>query len=60
MTVVLPPLLLERLKEPVLVNSLTSLESDASKTNQHTAKQYDDLGLANYEAIESFQRWQRK
>ncbi len=40
--------------------SLTSIELDAPKTNQHTSQQYDALGLANYEAIESFQRWQRK
>lgn len=40
--------------------SLTSLEHDAPKINQHSAQQYDALGLANYEAIESFQRWQRK
>jgi glucosamine-6-phosphate deaminase len=40
--------------------SLTSMELDSPKTNQHSAQQYDALGLANYEAIESFQRWQRK
>ena len=39
--------------------SLTSLELEATKTNQGTAQAYDSLGLANYEAIESFQRWQK-
>ncbi len=38
--------------------SLTSMELEATKTNQGTAQAYDSLGLANYEAIESFQRWQ--
>jgi glucosamine-6-phosphate deaminase len=39
--------------------SLTSMEHDAPKSNQRTAQQYDALGLANYEAIESVHRWQR-
>ena len=39
--------------------SLTSMENDITKVNQHTAQQYDDLGLANYEAIEGFQRWRK-
>jgi glucosamine-6-phosphate deaminase len=39
--------------------SLTTLELEATKTNQGTAQAYDSLGLANYEAIESFQRWQK-
>jgi len=61
MAVPASPMQLERkMRALSRYQSLTSLEADASKTNQHTAKQYDDLGLANYEAIESFQRWQRK
>ena len=36
--------------------SLSSQELDTPKLNQNTAQQYDALGLANYEAIESFQR----
>lgn len=36
--------------------SLSSQELDAPKLNQQTAQQYDELGLANYEAIEIFQR----
>lgn len=39
--------------------SLTAMEQDAGVINQQTAQQYDDLGLANYEAIESFQRRSR-
>ncbi len=39
--------------------SLTSLEQNAAATNRDTAHSYDALGLANYEAIESFQRWRR-
>lgn len=40
-------------------NSLSSLEKAAPQVNQTTAQQYDALGLANYEAIESYQRWSR-
>ncbi len=39
--------------------SLSSLESNAAEQNRANAKQYDALGLAEYEAIESFQRWTR-
>lgn len=39
--------------------SLTSLERESTKSNQQTAQQYDSLGLAHYEAIESFQRGRR-
>jgi glucosamine-6-phosphate deaminase len=39
--------------------SLTSLEHEAPKINQRTAQQYDALGLAHYEAIESVHRWRR-
>lgn len=36
--------------------TLSSLEAQAPSVNRKMAEQYDDLGLANYEAIESFQR----
>jgi len=36
--------------------SLSSMEQDVTRVNQSTAQQYDALGLADYEAIESFQR----
>lgn len=39
--------------------SLSSLEKDAPEMNRETARHYDTLGLAEYEAIESFQRWKR-
>lgn len=37
--------------------SLSNFDKEGAKVNQLTAQHYDDLGLANYEAIESFQRW---
>lgn len=40
-------------------SSLTSLEQDVKKINQATAGQYDALGLADYEAIESVYRVRR-
>lgn len=36
---------------------LTSLEVQAPDRDRATARHYDELGLAQYEAIESFQRW---
>lgn len=39
--------------------SLTTVEKDGVRGNQATAEQYDALGLANYEAMESFQRWRK-
>ncbi|MCE9519845.1 MAG: glucosamine-6-phosphate deaminase [Verrucomicrobia bacterium] len=60
MAVPVSPNQLER-KERALTryHSLSSLERESPKTNQQTAQQYDSLGLAHYEAIESFQRWRR-
>ena len=60
MAVPASPNQLER-KERALTRyqSLTTLERESPHTNQLTAQQYDALGLANYEAIESFQRWRR-
>jgi len=61
MAVPVSPMQLERKTRALSrYQSLTALELDAPKINQHTAQQYDALGLANYEAIEGFQRWQRK
>ncbi|HYF34085.1 MAG TPA: glucosamine-6-phosphate deaminase, partial [Prosthecobacter sp.] len=39
--------------------SLSSLEHSSPETNRQTARNYDKLGLAEYEAIEAFQRWTR-
>ena len=36
--------------------SISQDELDSSARNQTTAKRYDQLGMAEYEAIESFQR----
>ncbi len=36
---------------------LTSLEVQAPDRDRATARHYDELGLAQYEAIECFQRW---
>ncbi|HEY2574157.1 MAG TPA: glucosamine-6-phosphate deaminase [Verrucomicrobiaceae bacterium] len=60
MAVPLSPVQLER-KERALTkyHSLTTLERESPKTNEHTAREYDALGLAHYAAIESFQRWRR-
>lgn len=54
------PMQLERKTRAIMrYQSLTSMEQDATKSNQQTAQQYDSLGLANYEAMESFRRWRR-
>ena len=37
--------------------SLRERWQQTEKTNQDLAVQYDHLGLAEYEAIEAFQRW---
>ena len=39
--------------------ALSSLEKDAPESNRQNARNYDSLGLAEYEAIESFHRWKR-
>ena len=39
--------------------ALSSLESGAAESNRENARHYDALGMAEYEAIESFQRWKR-
>ena len=54
------PIQLERKTRAIMrYQSLTSVEQEATRINQRTAEQYDALGLANYEAMESFQRWKR-
>lgn len=40
--------------------ALSSLEKDAPESNRQNARHYDTLGLAEYEAIESFHRWKRQ
>lgn len=60
MAVPASPMQLERKARALTrYQSLTSMEGEVTKVNQHTAHQYDSLGLANYEAIESFQRWRK-
>jgi glucosamine-6-phosphate deaminase len=60
MAVPASPMQLERKARALTrYQSLASMESEVTKVNQHTAHQYDSLGLANYEAIESFQRWRK-
>ncbi len=39
--------------------SLSSLELASPESNRQNARNYDALGLAEYEAIETFQRWSR-
>ncbi len=60
MSVPLSPVQLER-KERALqrYQSLSSLELHAAQGNREAAKHYDALGLAEYEAMECFQRWRR-
>ncbi|MFZ4763894.1 MAG: glucosamine-6-phosphate deaminase [Roseimicrobium sp.] len=58
MAMPLSPMQLERKTRALMrYQSLTSLEQESTKSNQATAQQYDALGLANYEAMESFRRW---
>lgn len=57
MAMPISPMQLERKARALArCQSLTSIEQEVTKVNQKTAEQYDELGLANYEAIESFQR----
>ena len=54
------PLQLERKTNALnRYSALSSLEKEAPETNRENARQYDRLGLAEYEAIETFQRWRR-
>jgi glucosamine-6-phosphate deaminase len=60
MAVPLSPAQMER-KERALsrYQSLSTVEMQTPELNRAAAKQYDSLGLAEYEAIESFQRAQQ-
>jgi glucosamine-6-phosphate deaminase len=54
------PMQLERKTRAIMrYQSLSSLEQTVTEINQNTAQQYDALGLANYEAMETFRRWRR-
>jgi glucosamine-6-phosphate deaminase len=39
--------------------ALTSMERDIAEINREAARRYDALGMAEYEAMECFQRWKR-
>ena len=60
MAVPLSPMQLERKARALSrYGSLSTLELAAPETNRENARAYDALGLAEYEAIECFQRWGR-
>ena len=60
MAVPLSPLQLERKTRSLSrYGSLSSLENNVAESNRQHARDYDALGLAEYEAIEAFQRRSR-
>lgn len=60
MAVPLSPNQMERkLRALSRYQALSSLERQTPESNRQAAKQYDSLGLAEYEAMECFQRWRR-
>ncbi len=60
MAVPMSPVQLERKAHSLArFPALSSLEQSAPDLNRQSAKAYDTLGLAEYEAIENFQRWKR-
>jgi glucosamine-6-phosphate deaminase len=60
MAIPMSPLQLERKANAISrYGALSSLEKEAPETSRENARLYDSLGLAEYEAIESFQRWRR-
>lgn len=60
MAVPLSPNQMERkLRALSRYQALSSLELQTPDINRQAAKRYDDLGLAEYEAMECFQRWRR-
>jgi glucosamine-6-phosphate deaminase len=60
MAVPLSPNQMERkLRALTRYQSLSSLELQTPDLNRAAAAQYDSLGLAEYEAMECFQRWRR-
>ncbi len=60
MAIPMSPLQIERKANALSrYGALSSLEKEAPETNRENARLYDALGLAEYEAIETFQRWRR-
>lgn len=60
MAIPMSPLQLERKANALQrYGALSSLEREAPENSRENARLYDSLGLAEYEAIETFQRWRR-
>jgi glucosamine-6-phosphate deaminase len=60
MAIPLSPMQLERKARALSrYGSLSSLELASPESNCQNARNYDALGLAEYEAIETFQKWRR-
>ncbi len=60
MAIPMSPLQLERKANALSrYGVLSSLEKEAPENSRENARLYDALGLAEYEAIETFQRWRR-
>jgi glucosamine-6-phosphate deaminase len=60
MAIPLSPTQLERKARALgRYGALSSLERSSPESNRQNATSYDSLGLAQYEAIETFQRWRR-
>ena len=60
MAIPLSPMQLERKARALSrYGSLSSLELASPESNRQNARNYDALGLAEYEAIECFQKWRR-
>lgn len=60
MAIPMSPLQLEKKANALSrYGALSSLEREAPEISRENARLYDALGLAEYEAIETFQRWRR-
>lgn len=60
MAIPMSPLQLEKKANALSrYGALSSLEKEAPESSRENARLYDALGLAEYEAIETFQRWRR-
>jgi len=60
MAIPMSPLQLEKKANALSrYGALSSLEKEAPESSRENARLYDSLGLAEYEAIETFQRWRR-
>lgn len=60
MAIPMSPLQLEKKANALSrYGALSSLEREAPENSRENARLYDSLGLAEYEAIETFQRWRR-